>query len=162
MSILATSAIFIVLLVSSWTDIRYRRIPNRLTYTAIALAVCTAGFSDCVLWQITGTEQANLSTTLRSAIGLTGCFSILGVLYAAGGIGGGDVKLGAFLGAATGFQSGMSILFLGHLLAGFFGLIFVVVNRSWRSGQGKDEKGQVGMPMALFYFVGALVFFLGA
>ena len=97
--------------------------------------------------------------TYRSFSGVLGCLAILLLAYVAGGLGGGDVKLGAFLGAATGFEVGVSILCIGHLLAGTFGFLFFL-GRSCRKDQS-TMPGK-GIPMALFYFAGALVFFLGA
>ena len=176
----------LVLSVAAYTDIRHRRIPNQLTYGGIVIAICIAVTAD---WQAMIVEPKPFQTvttvtrpflpemesyqttfenesvpterlaTYRSFSGVLGCLAILLLAYVAGGLGGGDVKLGAFLGAATGFEVGISILCIGHLLAGTFGFLFFL-GRSCRKDQS-TMPGK-GIPMALFYFTGALVFFLGA
>ena len=165
----------LVLSAAACTDIRRRRIPNLLTYAGIAVAICFAVTAD---WQaIVEPNPFQAGTTLarpflpemepnqitcenesvpaeplatyRSFAGALGCFAILLLAYLCGGLGGGDVKLGAFLGAATGFEVGVSILCIGHLLAGTFGFLFFL-GRSCRKDQS-TMPGK-GIPMALFYF----------
>ena len=97
--------------------------------------------------------------TYQMASGAIGCFSILLLMYVAGGVGGGDVKLAAFVGAATGLEAGISILCIGHLLAGALGFVFLIGDFCKDDQSGSPGKG---IPMAVFYFAGAIAYFLGA
>ena len=173
----------LVLFVAAYTDIRHRRIPNLLTYVGIAIALSTAivfdwhGIKEPSLFQPVSTFTTFLSEvepmpinreqelemrsleTYQAISGATGCFAIVLLIYAAGGIGGGDVKLAAFVGAATGLEAGMSILCIGHLLAGVWGVVFFIGD--FCKDDQSDSLGK-GVPMAVFYFAGAIAYFLGA
>lgn len=81
---------------AAWTDLRTGHIPNRLTIGGLALAVA-AHF-------VHGTSLAGLGAGLRQgALALGGallCAVVPLLMYLRGGMGGGDVKLFAALGAA--------------------------------------------------------------
>lgn len=101
----------------AWGDIRTRRIPNYLTLTiALAGLGFHAGFQ-------------GLSGVLQSVAGLAVGFGLLLIPYLLGGMGAGDVKalaaLGAWLGPAL-----ILILFFYMALAG--GLLSLIV--LWRRG----------------------------
>ena len=184
MSFMVIVATTLVLAVAACTDISHRRIPNLLAYVGIAIVICTAVAAD---WQaivkpepfrtkatvvmremqpiqiIRETESFQIasSETFQAISGALGCFAILLLAYIVGGIGGGDVKLGTFIGAANGFEAGLSILFIGHLLAGLFGFVFVLANCRRGIDCQPSQLKRNGIPMAAFYFAGALTFYWG-
>jgi len=102
----------------------------------------------------------------QTAVGCLGLTIPLLLLYCCGGIGGGDVKLGACIGAFVGLESGFSILFLGHVFAGTIAFLFLafgfltnrfVDSRRHSSFESQDRSlNSRGVPMACFYLVGAL------
>ena len=174
----------LVLITAAYTDIRHRRIPNQLTYVGIVIVICTAVVFD---WH--GIKEESVSQpvstvtttpflevepqpfnrepefeirsleTCQAISGATGCFALLLLAYIAGGVGGGDVKLAAFVGAATGLEAGISILCIGHLLAVALGFVFFIGDFCKDDQSGSPGKG---IPMAVFYFAGAIAYFLGA
>ena len=93
-----------------YSDIKQGRIPNALTYPAAVVGL--------VLAVATGGLPLLISSLQGFALGFTILF--LGMMF--GGIGGGDVKLAAALGALTGLQATMlGLLYMG-LLAGAMAL----------------------------------------
>jgi len=93
-----------------YSDVTQGRIPNALTYPAILV-----GFA---LAMGTGGLPLVLSSLQGFALGFTILF--LGMMF--GGIGGGDVKLAAALGALTGLQTTiLGLLYMG-LLSGAMAL----------------------------------------
>ncbi|MBI3179260.1 MAG: prepilin peptidase, partial [Deltaproteobacteria bacterium] len=76
---------------ASVTDLRSRRIPDLLTFPAMAIAITLAWVSH------------GLAGTLSSLFGLLVCGMVMGLAGLAGGMGGGDVKLMAAVGAVLGF-----------------------------------------------------------
>jgi prepilin peptidase CpaA len=111
--VLTVGASAVVMGGALWSDLRYQRIPNVLTYPAFV-----AGF---VLAFAHGGLDGVLSAALGAALG----FFVLFVGYMFGGIGGGDVKLAAALGALAGLDiTTLGLLYMG-LLAGVlaFGIL---------------------------------------
>jgi prepilin peptidase CpaA len=93
-----------------YSDVKQGRIPNALTYPAILL-----GFALAVA---TGGMPTLISSLQGFALGFIVLF--LGMMF--GGIGGGDVKLAAALGALTGLSTTiLGLLYMG-LLAGAMAL----------------------------------------
>ncbi|WP_165792112.1 A24 family peptidase [Desulfocucumis palustris] len=112
------SLILPLLVWTAYTDIRFRIIPN----TAV-LALAATGF---VL-------QPHDAVT-----GFLGCFIILLPLYCLNGIGGGDVKLTAAMGALLGYRGGVEALFFTSLLA--IAYIFIIkLTRGKALGWIKDS-----------------------
>ena len=83
-------AAVIVAIVACATDLRSRRIPNVLTFSAAALGMATSAWTG-------GPEAA-----MTSSAGWIAGFAIFFVPFALRGLGGGDVKLLAALGAWVG------------------------------------------------------------
>jgi prepilin peptidase CpaA len=102
--IVATAVVFIGVCVAA--DLRTRRIPNLVTGPALV--------AGAVLNAVYGGYQG-LS---QSALGLLASVAILFVPFALGGIGGGDVKMMAALGAFVGPRMALSGLALGMILGG--------------------------------------------
>lgn len=100
-------------LVAATTDLRSGRIPNKLTFPAMLLGVAIHG----VFSGIAGLAE--------SLIGLVVCAAVPGVVYKASkgaGIGGGDIKLFAAIGAILGPMQGLEVELSAFLLLGIFAL----------------------------------------
>lgn len=111
-SILPTLAL-IVAIVAATTDLRHGRIPNQLTFPTMLIAVVGHGIS------------RGAAGMLESAIGLVVCAAVPGVVYKASrgrGIGGGDLKLFAALGALLGPMRGLEAELSSFLLLGIFAM----------------------------------------
>lgn len=128
-----------ILATLSVVDLRERRIPNAVVLPA------TAG---ALVW-VLGVAAANADWTIfvRSLACGAAFFALLFVIAViSGGMGFGDVKLGAFIGAVTGrFGSGVTV---GAALAGFLigGLVAAVALLTLR--RGRKEALPFGPSMA--------------
>lgn len=125
----------VVLVAVTVTDLERRIVPNRIVLpaTVVALAVQTArepGFE----W-------------LLAALAAGGFFLVFALVYPAG-LGMGDVKLAAFLGAWLGWDVAVA-LFAGSVLA--VAPALVVLLREGRAGR------KVGVPYAPFLAAGGVV-----
>ena len=96
-----------LLIICAFTDLETGIIPDLVTFPGII-----AGFSLSFMtigWQ----------SSLLGSLAFGGALFITGVL-SGGGMGGGDVKLGAAIGAFTGLKMGMAAFVLASLLGGLF------------------------------------------
>src|SRR5215471_21315822 len=108
----AAIEITLILLVSAaaWSDLRTRHIPNWITVSGAA-----AGLGLHVVY-------GGLSGAMQSLAGAALGLAIFFGLYAAGGMGAGDVKLFGAVGAFAGPQSLILIFVLTGLLGGIAGI----------------------------------------
>lgn len=102
---LAWSIMIPMLIWAAYTDISERIIPNTVLVVLLLVGV--------------------FQSPSNAVIGLFGCFVMLVPLYIMGGIGGGDVKLIASLGAVLGFSGGVCVLLYSSALA----LVFIAVRK---------------------------------
>jgi prepilin peptidase CpaA len=110
---------------SAVSDLRGGRIPNIVTYPAImiGLSLAAAGFGPGLT---------------ASAVGLLVGGGALFVLFAAGGMGGGDVKLMAAVGAIKGYPFILSAMFYSIFMGGVAAALLLV----WQ-GHFLDVAGDV-------------------
>jgi len=111
------SAIFALILV---TDIERRLILNVVTYPAILLAFVASFFTPGMMWW---------SALAGGAIGFAfflGAALVGNALFGSGALGGGDVKLAAFIGLITGFPLVIEALLLAILLGAAASLILLI------------------------------------
>lgn len=101
------------------TDVRSMRIPNVLCAAAFAAALLCAGI-------VSGTDGLAVSL-----IGTAAGFVPMLIMYAAKGIGAGDVKLFGALGAWLGTQQVLNLIMYSILYAGAIGLLLIAVCRLW-------------------------------
>jgi prepilin peptidase CpaA len=106
----------VVLVVAAWTDWRQGIVPNRLTGPAMALGLIIALVAGWLADGPGGAMQSFAHTLLLTAAGL----GAMAVIFFAGGIGGGDVKLVGAIAAI----SGSGTCLIGALL---YGLIAAMV-----------------------------------
>lgn len=103
----AVSALIVALLICTVTDLLRYRVPNAVTYPGILLALVAAATM----------PGADLSNALIAAVAGGGAFLLMSILTR-GGMGLGDVKLAALIGAALGLPAGYQALFIGVFAAG--------------------------------------------
>jgi leader peptidase (prepilin peptidase)/N-methyltransferase len=124
-----------VLVAVTVTDLERRIVPNRIIVPALAAALVVQTVRDpSVEWFL-------------SALGAGGFFLLAALVYPAG-LGMGDVKLAAFLGAWLG-TAVVVALFAGSILA----LVPAVVILAMRGSSGR----KVGIPFAPFLAAGGVV-----
>lgn len=107
-------ALLLLVTVAALTDVRQGRIPNGLTYPAILFGVCLAAAE--------GTWPGLRSSLFGLALGFGPFF----VLYMIGGLGGGDVKLMAAVGALMGYPFTLNALVTSILAGGLIALLLVI------------------------------------
>jgi prepilin peptidase CpaA len=98
--------LIVVVLVAAFFDIRQHRIPNWLTLPGTLLGIALNGF----LFETSGLWY--------SFKGMGLAFAVYFILYLLRGMGAGDVKLMAAVGAAAGPTNWLGILFLTALIGG--------------------------------------------
>lgn len=106
----AIIALTLVLTTAVWTDIRTGLIPNRLTFSAMGVALLAHGW-------LNGPEGM-----LFSLVGLGTGFGLFILYYLAGGMGAGDVKLMAAIGAIVGAYGALVSGILAILVGGIYAL----------------------------------------
>ena len=102
--------------VAAWSDVRTRRIPNSITVSGAA--------GGLVLHIFYGGVSGAIQSLAGAALGL----AIFIALYAAGGMGAGDVKLFGAIGAFTGPQALIPVFVFTGLLGGIAGVALAL----WR------------------------------
>lgn len=118
------------------TDLRWRRIPNWLTYSAIPLAILLHGLAD-------GWRGARLSL-LGTALGL----GILLPFVLIRSLGGGDWKLVGGMGAFFGPARLIQVLIYTLLINGVMALVMVI----WKKRLGRTLRNLGRMFAAFFRF----------
>ncbi|MGI2295579.1 prepilin peptidase [Paenibacillus sp. GXUN7292] len=109
---LGAAAVTILLLYFSYTDFRYKILPNKLMYPALSsISIYRLFIHDDAIW------------TYFATGGIAGGLFLLVALINPKWIGGGDVKLLAFLGIALGWEL-MVIATLIFSIAGFIFSLF--------------------------------------
>ena len=122
---LLTALFALVLIVLSSTDFERRRIPDRLSFPAIAAALV-------LCWAWPDRDVIAILEGLGFAFAVGSAVFGLGVLVggAVGGLGLGDVKLMFLIGALLGWPATMYALFIGMMVGGLPALFLLVTRRS--------------------------------
>lgn len=113
----------VVLVIASVTDVRSGKIPNAVTLPAIAIGLI--GHTLC--GGLTGNDYS--LGLVGSLIGLAVGFLPLWFVWKAGGIGGGDAKIMAAIGAITGWHFTLNTLFYGLIVAAVMAIAIIVRRR---------------------------------
>jgi len=119
-----------LLLVATWTDLKYRAIYNRTVYPGIGAALLLNAVAEGLLWA--GVEDAWLRRYIgfvglgQSLIGFLLCGLLMVVCYVFFHVGGGDVKLIAMVGAFLGPYQGLEALLWTFVLGAAAGLMMLV------------------------------------
>jgi Flp pilus assembly protein, protease CpaA len=101
-------------------DIRYRRIPNWLVLPAVLVGFALNAF----LYGLVGLKYAGLGFGVAVLIYMP--------LYALHGMGAGDVKLAAALGAFVGWQNWVILFILSGLIGGVLALVLMLTHGRFR------------------------------
>lgn len=121
-------------LVAAATDVARHRIYNWNTYPGIAAAAAVSlGGWAAIEWA--GADAARLARLgwiepSQCLLGLAACFGLMLVCYVLFGVGGGDVKLIAMIGAFVGPEQGLEAMLWTFVIGGCLGLLVLV----WRVG----------------------------
>jgi len=139
---------FISILVAiTFIDLEHRIIPDRLSLGGLALGLLTA-------WLVPG---FGLIKGLLGAAAGFGVFFVFAWLYEKlskkSGLGGGDIKLLAMLGAFVGPVGIFFIILISSVLGSFVGI-------TWALASGKKGVMSVSIPYGPFLVVGALYYYL--
>src|SRR5262245_59073484 len=115
------AVLVLVVILAAWTDIRTRRIPNPITVAGALL-----GF----LLHVWHSGLQGALTSIEGALLGLGLFI---VFYFAGGMGAGDVKLFAAVGALVGPQALVLVFVFTGLLGGITAAAIVIWRGQWRA-----------------------------
>jgi len=141
-----------VLGIATVTDLRHRKIRNRLTYSAMLIGLLvhsTVGFG-----------------VAHGLFGMLGCGLVMLLPYSLSGGGAGDVKLAMAVGAVLGFTATIQAFCLGYMIAGTFvawrfGVCYTL-RRTTHSLDDRDASPDPNapIPMAGFFAAGMLLLLL--
>lgn len=134
------------LLVVALIDLEHQIIPNRITYPGM---VAGLGLS---AWALPMTPLLG-SSLLAALLGLLGggTFLFVVALLSKGGMGGGDIKLSAMIGAFLGWRGALVTILVAALTGALVGLALLLLGK-----QGRKDK----VPFGPFLALGAMVFML--
>jgi len=125
----AFAALGVVLVIAAVVDVRTARIPNWLTYTAAVVGM----IGHTLLGGLGGLGGLDGAMGLSgAAAGLAVGFLPLGAAWLAGGIGGGDAKLMAAVGALGGWRLAVMALFYGLLAAAVMAIFVALRHRIFK------------------------------
>lgn len=114
----------LLLVVASITDLRYGRIYNVVTYPAVAIAL----IGHTLVGGIGGVSDGDFGLA-GAAVGLAVGFLPLLAAWLAGGIGGGDAKVMAAIGALGGWRFALDTLFYGLAVAAVMAFAIMIHRR---------------------------------
>lgn len=136
---------FAALLVIIFIDIHHQIIPDRISLPGIVLGFVTSFFSEQITWQ-----QSGLGLLLGGGVLYLVAWTYF-TLAKRDGMGGGDIKLLAMIGAFLGWQSLLYVVFSSSLSGSIVGIIAMV-----RQGKG----GKTRIPFGPFLAFGAMTWVL--
>lgn len=141
-------ALWILLGASCVTDIRSRRIPNVLILVGLLVGL----FSQA--------QSGGLAGLGFGFLGALVALVVLGPGFAAGRMGGGDVKLAMVCGTFLGWRGALHVILLGAVAHGVLALIFALLRRRVTEGASPalDLKK---VPHAIGFTVAGVLYSLG-
>lgn len=105
--------------VGGWTDLRYRKIPNRLTMPVMAAGI------------LLNLVLGGLGGMFDSLCGIGLAFAFI-LLFALGALKAGDVKLYMAVGAVGGWRYVLDVMIFSILIGGIFSFFLMLSRRSGR------------------------------
>ncbi len=108
-----------ILLVCAFIDIDAGIIPDRLTYPGLLAGIILSFFT-------IGIKTSLLGASLFALV------YFIAAVVSKGGMGGGDIKLAAVIGAFTGIKGALLVFMLSALLAGLWAVILVLRGKAGR------------------------------
>jgi len=121
----------ITVIIAAITDLRSAKVFNWLTYPMLLGGL----FAHAVLggWDGGPYDAVGLRESL---LGIVWCWPLL-IAWLRGGIGGGDVKLQAGIGAIAGQAFALSVLFYGLIVAGLMAVVVIIHRRRTKQTMGR-------------------------
>ena len=144
--LLVYAALTSTLLTVALIDYDHKIIPNTITFPGIIIGL---GLSLLSLLRIEVLPITPLASLLGVLLG--GVFFYLIALVSRGGMGGGDIKLIAMIGAFLGWQGAFFTILSGALLGSMVGVSLMVLGK-----KGRKDK----VPFGPFLSIGAILFML--
>ncbi|MDO9513860.1 MAG: A24 family peptidase [Elusimicrobiota bacterium] len=117
---LLTVLFFLYIAVSSFTDLKYRKVYNVVTLPAVVLGI---GFNFLYF---------GLPGLKNSIFGFLAGFLILFIFFVWGGVGPGDVKFLAGAGALAGLETLVMGALYGAIIAGVYVVFFIIVKKDFK------------------------------
>jgi len=135
--VIATLLCLAFVIAASVTDIRSRKIYNATTYPGLLAALVWNVIGSLWAWQRSSDgsleEMTGWVGISESLLGFLACGGLMLVCFVFFGVGGGDVKLLAMVGAFLGVQQGIETLLWTFVLGACLGVIVLI----WRIGAFK-------------------------
>ncbi len=132
----------LVLIFVFFYDLLYMEIPDEVMFPSIAVALLATFHFEVVLWQ----------SALLGAGGLVAFFLIQILLSHGRWLGGGDLRIGAFMGLILGWQLTLVAVFVSYLLGSIMSLVLLSAGRVSRKSMIAFGPFLVlGTLVALFY-----------
>jgi leader peptidase (prepilin peptidase)/N-methyltransferase len=138
-------AFFAALLVIIFIDIHHQIIPDSISLPGILIGFAGSFFNGLVTWQ-----QSALGIVLGGGVLYTVAYAYYAVTKREG-MGGGDIKLLAMIGAFLGWQSLLYVLFSSSLVGSIVGIAAMCKQR---------KGGQTRIPYGPFLALGAISYLL--
>lgn len=129
----------------SFIDLEFQIIPDKLTMPGIPLGLIVGSFflpDPFMRYSILGFKASILGFVIGG-----GLFYAVAII-SRGGMGGGDIKMMAMVGAVTGWKAVLLVTFLGSFIGAVFGIFLIVFK-----GKGRKTK----IPFGPFLALGALI-----
>ena len=136
-------AVLLLGAVATYWDMRARIIPNRLNVAGI------------VAGMVLGATRGGVEGILWSAVGMAAGALAFALPWLLGGLGGGDLKLAAALGAITAWPLALPSLLLGSVAMALWSLGWALWARQRAPGGARPPLGSVRVPQALPLALGA-------
>jgi len=122
----AWGLLFGAAVVSAYTDIRWRRIYNAVTYTTIVYLIALNAVA-AMGW---GGERLGAVGLGYAFAGAVVCLLIAAIPYLTNTGGAGDAKLGAVIGAVLGVEQGIITILVSFVVAGVLAVAYLI----WKRG----------------------------
>ena len=160
----ATGCVLVVaLLVATYTDLRWRLIPNWITYSAILFGVSLNAIDSYTTFE--GNEILGGVRLQESLTGFLVLFWGLLVIFSFSGGGAGDVKLAGAIGALLGITRGTEAVCLSFIVCAILALGWECTRRRAKSDgiDGENavpDKGKITslqIPLAPFFALGTFL-----
>lgn len=119
-SFLSNSTLLYLLIFSSYTDLMYKKVYNRVTVPCLFIGIALSVFKNHPF----GFWNAIFASTLA--------FGVFFILFNFGLVGGGDVKLIAAIGALTGYPLILEVIFWGTISDGIYSLLTLIIKGHWK------------------------------
>lgn len=107
-----------ILIIISFVDFKYYLIPNRVILVGFIIGVMVHIYFPTIAW----------SNVFLGFIVGGGVLYLLAIV-SKGGMGGGDIKLGALIGFYLGWQKVLAALFLGALFGSIYGIFMILTKK---------------------------------